>query len=70
MDDYIMISKSKDAVLHFLQKSHQKFKLYGGRINPAKTRYSFILIITIIFILIIEGLILMQKSNAMVKESS
>ena len=38
MDDFIMISTSKEAVTHFLQRAHQKFKLYGGNINPLKTR--------------------------------
>jgi len=53
MDDYIMISTSKEAVLHFLQKSHQKFKLYGGRINPLKTRYVYVYITIITLIVII-----------------
>lgn len=41
MDDYLMISTSKSCVQHFLQRSQQCLKPYGGGVNPKKTRVNF-----------------------------
>ena len=41
MDDYLVVSTDRHAVLHFLQRVHQCFKPYGGGVNPLKTRVNF-----------------------------
>ncbi len=41
MDDYIMISTSKESVEHWLQKVYTGLKLYDSKINPLKTKVNF-----------------------------
>ena len=41
MDDYLMISTQKKAVVHFLQRAHTCFKPFGGGFNPSKTKVNF-----------------------------